>query len=123
MKGDSSRMSQQKQKRKRRSGQSAPQRKLGRAFLWVFIALGGMLSLGLAGFLVASLANGGDIVSGVKVTPEVTGAPRLKADQDTIDLGDIKLGRTVSAEFTLTNVGDRPLQVTEKPFIEVLEGC
>jgi hypothetical protein len=35
----------------------------------------------------------------------------------------VKLGKTVQAEFALTNTGDRPLYVSEKPYIEVLEGC
>jgi len=58
-----------------------------------------------------------------KAAVEVTGQPSLKVDQATIDLGDQKLGATVQAAFTLTNVGDQPLRFTEAPYIEVVEGC
>jgi hypothetical protein len=91
--------------------------------MWALIAIGGALALGLAGFLVWSLASGGDVSTNVIVTPEVTGAPKLKADHAEINLGDVKLGNTTKAEFALTNAGDQPLQVIEKPYIEVLEGC
>jgi cell division septal protein FtsQ len=58
-----------------------------------------------------------------KATIEVTGQPRLKVDQESVDLGDISLGTTVQTAFILTNVGDQPLRVTPPPYIEVLEGC
>lgn len=60
---------------------------------------------------------------GPSVAIEVTGAPSLKVDQASIDLGDIKLGKTVMASFALSNVGDQPLQLTRTPYIEVIEGC
>lgn len=58
-----------------------------------------------------------------KAPIEVTGAPSLKVDRDTVNLGDINLGRTVSVSFQLTNVGDKPLKFSKKPYIEVKEGC
>jgi len=61
--------------------------------------------------------------SGGPARVEVTGQPRLKVDKETIDLGNIQLGRTVDASFVLTNVGDEPLKIAEAPFIEVVEGC
>ena len=54
---------------------------------------------------------------------EVTGAPSLKVDQDTVSLGDINLGRTVNVSFLLTNVGDKPLKFSKAPYIEVKDGC
>lgn len=88
------------------------------------MALGGVVAVALASFLVWSLATGElENNNGQAATPEVTGAPKLKADRDVIEMGDIKLGKTVQTEFALSNVGDRPLQITDKPFIEVLEGC
>ena len=56
-------------------------------------------------------------------TPEVTGKPSLQVDQEQIDFGDIKLGKTVTASFKLKNVGDQPLRFSEAPYIEVREGC
>ena len=88
------------------------------------IVLGSLVALALAGLLVWTVAGGGNDTGGAaRVTPEVTGAPKLKTDRDIIEMGDIKLGRTVNAEFDLTNAGDQPLRITEKPFIEVVEGC
>jgi cell division septal protein FtsQ len=54
---------------------------------------------------------------------EVTGQPRLRVDKEVLDLGDVRLGRTVEATFVLTNVGDRPLHFLQEPYIEVVEGC
>ena len=87
------------------------------------IALCSMVAVALAGLLVWSLTTGGGDTTTAKVTPEVTGAPKLKVDRDKIEMGDIKLGRTVQAAFALSNVGDQPLRITGDPYIEVLEGC
>lgn len=54
---------------------------------------------------------------------EVIGAPSLRVDKEQVDLGDVRLGQTVSASFQLTNVGDKTLRFTRQPYIEVLEGC
>jgi hypothetical protein len=79
---------------------------------------------GLALIAVAALAFwGGDRSKAPKAEIEVTGAPSLKVDQEVVDLGDVKLGQTVEVAFQLTNVGDKPLQFTEEPYIEVKEGC
>src|SRR5512133_685793 len=47
------------------------------------------------------------------------GAPQLEADQEIIDLGDIKLGVGTSAAFTLTNTGNQTLTFTEAPYVEI----
>jgi hypothetical protein len=54
---------------------------------------------------------------------EVAGRPSLKANQETVDLGDVRLGQTVEASFELANVGDQSLRFSESPYIEVVEGC
>ncbi len=56
-------------------------------------------------------------------TADSLGGPRLAVDRNRIDLGDVKLGSTVQAAFQLTDAGDRPLSIMEKPSVEVLEGC
>mgnify|MGYP001580294274 CR=1 FL=1 len=56
-------------------------------------------------------------------TPEGTGAPKLKADKEQMDLGEVKLGQTVEVSFEITNVGDQPLRFRESPYVEVVEGC
>jgi hypothetical protein len=58
-----------------------------------------------------------------KAKLEVTGSPSLKVDQEKVDLGNVKLGRTVEVSFQLTNVGDQTLRFKEPPTIEVKEGC
>lgn len=81
------------------------------------IIFGGLILLGVAAFAYMSLGNG----AGVEV--EVTGRPRLKADKEKVDLGDIPLGQTVEVSFELANVGDKQLRFTEPPYVEVVEGC
>ena len=55
--------------------------------------------------------------------PSVTGGPVLQVDKENVDFGNVTLGNTVEAKFEVTNVGDRPLRFTKKPYIEVVEGC
>jgi hypothetical protein len=55
--------------------------------------------------------------------PEVTDGPSLKADKERIDFGDVKFNKQVFASFKLTNVGDKDLQFTGSPYVEVKEGC
>ena len=52
-----------------------------------------------------------------------SGTPSLKADKEKVDLGDVRLGQTVSVAFELTNTGEAPLRFREAPYVEVVEGC
>jgi multidrug efflux pump subunit AcrA (membrane-fusion protein) len=83
----------------------------------LFALIGGGLSL----ILIAVFAFGQSAKP--KTTIEVTGAPALKVDKEQVDLGQIKLGRTVEVSFRVTNVGDKTLRFTKTPYIEVKEGC
>jgi cell division septal protein FtsQ len=58
-----------------------------------------------------------------KAAVEVAGEPSLKVDQEKVDLGNVRLGKTVEVTFQLTNVGDQTLRFSKAPYIEVLEGC
>jgi hypothetical protein len=49
--------------------------------------------------------------------------PRLAVSQDQLDLGNQPLNKTVRAEFTLTNQGDRTLKLDATSPVRVLEGC
>ena len=75
----------------------------------------GALALGLAGVLIWRNTQRPLETSG--------GTPRLKVDKQTVDLGEVALGRTVSVAFELTNSGDGPLHFQEAPYVEVVEGC
>ncbi len=54
---------------------------------------------------------------------EVRDAPRLKVDRDVVDLGQVRLGNDAYVAFTASNVGDRPLQFTSPPYVQLMEGC
>lgn len=86
--------------------------------LMAVLVIGGGALLLLLGVL-AVLGDG----TARRVKVEVSGQPRLKVDQDVIDLGDVRLGETVEASFILANVGDQPLTLAQAPYIEVVEGC
>jgi hypothetical protein len=81
------------------------------------LVLGGVLLLGLTAFLFWR----GGAASSVPI--EVAGAPSLKADKEKVDLGDVRLGRTVQVSFEIANVGGKPLRFTGEPYVEVVEGC
>ena len=85
----------------------------------VLLVLAGIVLI--AGALFAAWKSGQ--TSGPKAPVEVNGAPSLKVDQDKVDLGDVPLGKTVSVSFELSNVGDQTLRFSEKPYVEVVEGC
>jgi hypothetical protein len=85
-------------------------------------------------WLLASLAAGGLLLiigavfafrqpSTPKATIEVTGAPKIKVDQEKVDLGDVKLGQEAQVSFQITNVGDQALRFSDEPYVEVKEGC
>ncbi len=81
------------------------------------VAVGGVLLLGVLALWLSPLAKPS------KAQPEVVGAAALKPDKEKIDLGDVRLGNTVSASFKLTNAGDKPLRFMKQPYIQVVEGC
>ena len=85
---------------------------------WLFLLFGGILLVGLTFLLLREKPASQPLAS-----IEVHGAPSLKVDKEQVDLGDVKLGRTVQVSFRLTNIGDQPLRFSEQPYIELVEGC
>ena len=81
-------------------------------FPWLLVVLGGGL-LVLAAVLFANRSGIGD--SG--------GTPKAAVDQDKIDYGYVKFGGNKQFTLKVTNEGDGTLRFTEKPYVEVLEGC
>jgi len=53
----------------------------------------------------------------------VTGQPSIEVDQELIDFGNVKFDTPKTFVLSLTNVGDKPLIISEKPYVEVREGC
>lgn len=81
---------------------------------WLWVLIGGGLLLVAAALALALGGGGGGSASGT---------PKLAVDKDEVNLGDVKLGQTVTVDFTLTNTGDGPLTFSKAPYIEVKEGC
>ncbi len=85
--------------------------------IWLpLIIVAGVVLIGVA-------VLSGNNVAAPKTAPQVSGSPALKVDKEKVDLGNVKLGQTVSVSFEITNVGDQPLTFREKPYIEVAAGC
>ncbi len=80
-----------------------------------------MIVAGVMLIAAAMLSNNGS--SATSAGPAADGTPTLSVNVERIDLGDVPLGQTVSAAFELTNTGDAPLRLKEKPYIEVAAGC
>jgi hypothetical protein len=81
----------------------------------LFLVLGGGLILVVALIIIFSQSASSPATSNDQ--------PALVADQQEINLGDVKLGQYVQASFILTNTGNTLLKFTEAPYIEVREGC
>ncbi len=101
----------------KRNRKRVKNRKQKTPFVWLIIAFGGILLFGAIALVLPKMGPEPYI-------PEVIGAPSMKVDQEKIDLGDVRLGKTVYAKFKLTNVGDETLFLDgEKTQIKVVEGC
>ena len=95
-----------------------PTRRQQSGLPWPVIGIvGGLILLGLTAFLFWRGQ------SQPTTTIEVSGRPSLKVNQESIDLGNVRLGQTVEVSFELTNVGDQPLRFSEAPYVEVVDGC
>ena len=89
----------------------------------LILAIAGVFILAAAVAFVIGSKKGDTILAQNDYVPEVVGQPSLAADREEIDFGDVKLGKTVTASFVLTNVGDETLRFTEIPYVELKEGC
>jgi multidrug efflux pump subunit AcrA (membrane-fusion protein) len=105
-------MSQKSLKKLARERKKQQQRRIQ-----LLLLIGGGILL-IAGALFAVFRNQKPVA-----TVEVVGAPKLKVDQEMVNLGNVTLGKTVEVTFQLTNVGDEPLRFSEAPYIEIIEGC
>ncbi len=106
--------------RKVASSRTRKRRNRSKGSVWPAVLVLGVLAL-LAVALYAMWQN--NSTQGPPVAVEVNGRPSIKVDKPETNLGDIKLGKTVQTSFRVMNVGDQPLTITEKPYVEVVEGC
>lgn len=98
-----------------KSKRTTSRKSRGRA-AWRLPVLAGLALLGA----VALLAWAGSARLALNASG---GTPSLKANQEKVDLGDVRLGQTVAVAFELTNTGDAPLRFSAAPYVEVVEGC
>ena len=75
-----------------------------------FIVVAGILFIGAAFFFSNQSGDEG-------------GTPSIAVDQQLIDYGDVKFNTNKSFSIKVTNTGDGVLRFTEKPYVEILEGC
>ncbi len=92
-----------------------------RSRLPIYLAVGGAMFVVIAG--VALLANLDRGSSSSSTPAQITGQPKLAVAQQKIDFGKVPLDRPIKATFKLSNVGDQPLQILNRPVVEVKQGC
>ena len=73
--------------------------------------------------IIVAAASSNNAASAAQPALEVHGAPALRVDQEKVDFGDVKLGRTVEVKFQVTNAGDQMLIFKKTPYVQVVEGC
>ena len=98
------------------SNRSTKHRRQQRNFPWPILMFGGILMIAAA-FLLAGKAGGGNGGSGGN------GSPQIAADPSKIDYGYVKFGNDETFKIKVTNTGKGVLRFSEKPYIDVLEGC
>ena len=84
-----------------------------RSFPWLLVAFG-LVLLVVAVVLFAN-RNGSGHDNG--------GTPQIATNPQKIDYGYIKFGNDKTFSIKVTNIGNGTLRFTEKPYVEVLEGC
>jgi|APSaa5957512622_1039677.scaffolds.fasta_scaffold209186_2 hypothetical protein len=109
--------------KKRKSSKKKSNARTGSRSTPIILAVVGVLVIGAAAAFAVGNRKSSSNIAQDDYVPEVAGQPSLKADRTEIDLGDVKLGKTVSASFVLTNVGDEALRFSEIPYVELKEGC
>jgi hypothetical protein len=93
-----------------------------KAVLPAWLVLLGLVVAGMAALFAWSFIDNNKL-STKTVPVEVKGSAKFVAEPAQIDLGDVKLGQTVEVSFKVGNAGDQPLQFTQVPIIQVVEGC
>lgn len=76
--------------------------------------------VGLVLIVVAALSFGSPKAS---QPPVIGGTPVVSVEKKQIDFGNLKDYTNITIKFTVTNTGTGMLNFSEKPYVEVLEGC
>lgn len=106
-----------KTKKRRRSRQTK-----SASHLPLWLALGGTLLIMISALIVWG-RQPAVTVGETGAREGEGGTPQLVADREMVDFGDVPLGKTVTASFTLTNTGTGTVRFKEAPYIEVAAGC
>lgn len=84
--------------------------------MWLTLASGIGFIILLAVFLVQQGAS--------ESVPGSIEGPRIAVDQERIDLGRVAFDKSVRAVFTIKNVGNKPLTISERQIAtKLVEGC
>jgi len=114
---------------KRSKSKSRRSRKQANNLTWLITGALGLVVLVVAALVLGSgddstAAGPGQKQFDADFEPAVSGAPRVEVVQDDVlDYGNVKLGTTVTTEYTVRNVGDEQLVVLGEPRVELVEGC
>lgn len=113
---------------KRSKKKSRRSRKQNNSLTWFATGALGLVVLVVAALVLRSGGDGssenGQSEFDPNFEPAVSGAPRVEVVQDDVlDYGNVKLGTTVTTEYTVRNVGDEQLVVLGEPRVELVEGC
>ena len=109
-------------------GKSTPAR--SRRSPWpIVLMLGGLLLVAvvIAGSLLSGSPEQED-VSGPGIAAlsiaEIESSPDAQVDGLKVDFGDMKLGAELATvRLTLRNTGDKMLQFSQAPYVQLAEGC
>ena len=97
---------------------------------WPVILILGGLAL-VAAVIAGSLLNGSPRSEGVSGpgTPtlsiaDIQASPEAQVEDLKVDFGDMKLGAELATlQLTLRNSGDKALQFSQPPYVQLADGC
>lgn len=106
--------------RKKDEKRTIPASKNG-SWLWFGLITIGAILFTVVGF---TLVRNGRTATGAEApTATQGGTPRVAVDTAEIDYGEVKMNTPIQAVFNVSNTGDAPLTILERPQVELLEGC
>ncbi len=92
-------------------------RKRRRGFPWPVLVFGGVV------LIAAALMLGTRKGNSAAGSDNGSGSGKVAVEPAKIDYGYVKFGNNETFKIKVTNTGAGTLRFTDKPYIEVLEGC